>query len=155
MHLIQTFPRIIILFAFICFLLPMDAKAKIQEPEIEAIHNVLHLQQTAWNAGDIETYMQGYWKNEQLKFFSGGEISYGWQATLEGYHRRYPNTAAMGRLTFDLHETTLLSPTIASVLGDYHLDLASGEKANGYFSLILRKIDGQWKIVQDHTAAAP
>ncbi|MEO2017866.1 MAG: nuclear transport factor 2 family protein, partial [Fuerstiella sp.] len=92
-----------------------------------------------------------YWNSEQLSFSSGGKTTRGWQATKDGYHRRYPTRDLMGWLTFSELEVTSLGDTAALVLGRWHLKRDSGP-IGGNFSLTFRRIDGRWLIVHDHTS---
>lgn len=121
-------------------------------PQEDAIHEVLQMQQDAWNAGDIESFMQGYLKSDSLRFAgSSGEIR-GWQSTLERYHRVYPDRAAMGTLTFDLREIRMLSNKHAMVFGAYALE-RENDQPTGLFTLILEYTEEGWHIVHDHTSA--
>ena len=119
-----------------------------------AIQNVLETQQQAWNAGDIDKFMEFYWKSDNLTFSSGGKITRGWQSTLENYKTRYPSVAEMGQLTFGDLQITLLGSDAALVLGEWHLSRESQgvEDVGGKFSLVLRRIDDQWLIIHDHTS---
>jgi len=116
----------------------------------EEIPRMLEQQAQAWNAGDIDAFMVPYWHSPNLTFSSGGKVTRGWQATLDRYHQRYPTREAMGRLTFSDLEITQPSPTVALVLGRWWLDRS--EPIGGSFSLVLRKDDGRWVIVHDHTS---
>jgi L-asparaginase / beta-aspartyl-peptidase len=115
---------------------------------------VLAAQTEAWNRGDLEAFMATYWKSDQLTFSSGGATERGWQATLDRYRRRYPDRAAMGTLSFSDLEVTALGDAAALALGRWHLRREGGD-LGGNFSLVLRRIDGAWKIVHDHTSQEP
>lgn len=115
--------------------------------EIEAI---LKVQDEAWNAGDIEAFMQTYWKSEQLTFSGGGKTVRGWQATLDRYRKSYPREK-MGKLRFDNLEVSALAESAALVLGNWYLE-QGGQQKEGNFSLVMKKIDGQWKIIHDHSS---
>ncbi len=115
------------------------------------IKSIIAVQANAWNRGDIDAFMQHYWNSEQLSFSSGGKTTRGWQATKDGYHRRYPTRDLMGWLTFSELEVTSLGDTAALVLGRWHLKRDSGP-IGGNFSLTFRRIDGRWLIVHDHTS---
>ena len=117
----------------------------------EKLEGVLRAQQEAWNHGDIDTFMAHYWKSDDLTFSSGGRTTRGWQATLAGYHERYPTRKKMGRLTLSGFEITPLGDSAALVLGQWKLDRQS-EPVGGNFTLVVRKIDGRWVIVHDHTS---
>ncbi|MBI1340330.1 DUF4440 domain-containing protein [bacterium] len=117
------------------------------------VRRVLYGQVDAWNRGDIPGFMEGYWKSPNLRFSSGGEVATGWQETLERYRARYPDREAMGVLSFTEIEVTTLSPTAAVVQGRWAL-ARSRDRPNGLFTLVFRKLDGEWVIVSDHTSAA-
>ena len=115
------------------------------------IRGLLQAQLASWNAGDIDAFMEHYWKSEGLTFSSGGKLTRGWQETLENYRQRYPSRDDMGTTSFENLEVTLLSPASALVLGDWRLERDSGD-IGGKFSLVFRRIDGRWVIVHDHTS---
>jgi ketosteroid isomerase-like protein len=116
-----------------------------------AILRVLEVQRQAWNRGDLEAYMQGYWRSDSLLFVGKSGPKYGWQTTLNNYKKGYPDKAAMGQLSFDILKVQLLDKTNAFVLGAWHLKREKDEPG-GYFTLLLRKIKGEWKVVADHSS---
>jgi ketosteroid isomerase-like protein len=133
-------------------LISTDISAQPKNEKIsEAIKSVMNTQAAAWNAGDIESFMQGYWKSEQMKFVSGDNVSRGWQAALDRYKKNYDSKAKMGVLTFSDLEIDVVSKDAAVVLGNWSL---AREKDNpkGKFTLIFRKFREGWKIVHDHTS---
>lgn len=115
------------------------------------IRTVLDLQAKAWNAGQIDRFMDHYWKSDELTFSAAGQTTRGWQNTLDRYRQRYPTIEKMGRLTFDRLEVESLGDEAALVLGRWRLAREEDE-LEGNFSLIVRKIDGRWLIVHDHTS---
>lgn len=119
----------------------------------DAIRQVLQTQQKAWNDGDIDQFMQSYWKSDELTFSSGGKVTRGWQATLDGYKQRYTSRREMGTLAFSELEITPLGRDAALVLGNWRLT-READTPGGKFSLVFRRIEGQWLIVHDHTSKA-
>jgi len=117
------------------------------------IESVLHAQQDAWNRGDIDAFMNGYWRSDETVFVSGDEVERGWQKVLERYKERYSDRAKMGTLTFSNLEITPLSDDSAVVLGSWQLKRANDEP-RGRFTLIFRRFSDGWKIIHDHTSAA-
>ncbi|MFQ5463038.1 MAG: YybH family protein [Phycisphaerae bacterium] len=118
-----------------------------------AIRAVLDQQAKDWNAGDLEGFMRVYWRSPQLSFNSNGVLKRGWAATMERYRQRYPDREAMGYLKFDVLEIRELGDDAAYVLGRWYL--RKTEPVGGTFTLVLRKIDGAWRIVHDHTSVDP
>lgn len=113
-----------------------------------AIEALLAEQQSAWNRGDIDGFMETYWQSEQLTFSSGGSTTRSWQSTLERYKNKYATPEAMGKLNFSDIEVQVLAPEAAMVLGRWALE----EKSAGNFTLVLRKFPSGWLIVHDHTS---
>lgn len=118
--------------------------------DIEAIQLVLIQSAVDWSKGDLKAYMNAYWKSDQLKFIGSRGVTYGWQQTLDNYKKGYPTSDQTGTLTFELLHIDFLAPNVYNVIGKYHLERSVGV-ANGIFTLIVKKIDGQWKIIVDHS----
>ncbi len=116
-----------------------------------AIRAVLEAEQIAWNNGNIDAFMEGYWRSDSLQFMSPRGINHGWQETLEGYKKGYPDIRAMGTLHFDIFQVTPLSQSHYLVTGQYHVTRNS-DNLEGYFTLIFKKIDGKWVAIYDHTS---
>ncbi|MEP0546657.1 MAG: DUF4440 domain-containing protein [Rhodothermales bacterium] len=118
-----------------------------------AIRAVLDAQVAAWNEGSVRGFMDGYARTDSLRFASGGNVRTGWQATLEGYERGYPDGAAMGTLRFDSLDVQVLSPSWAVVFGRWRLDRAE-DTPNGLFTLLFERRPEGWRIVHDHTSSS-
>ncbi len=118
--------------------------------EIE-IRQVLKEQVNAWNDGDLKNFMQGYWQSDSLKFIGKSGINYGWNEALKNYKKGYPDTAAMGKLAFDIIETDRLSPLYTFVIGKWQLTRTIGD-LSGYFTLLFKKINNKWLIIADHSS---
>ncbi|MFZ0637197.1 MAG: DUF4440 domain-containing protein [Candidatus Acidiferrales bacterium] len=120
----------------------------------KAIREVLDQQTAAWNRGDTEAFMAGYWKSDRTEFVGAGGIVRGWDKVHERYQRVYPDAKAMGHLTAGNMQIQMLSPTAAYVVGEYHLVRETGH-LDGVYTLIVRKFPEGWRIVHDHTTAYP
>ena len=116
-----------------------------------AVKRVLTEQAEAWNKCDIEGFMQGYWKSENLSFTSGNKNTRGWQATFDNYKKGYSTCEKMGKLSFSELDVTVLSKKSAMVRGRFLLERKS-DKPTGLFTLIFRKFKDGWKVVHDHTS---
>jgi ketosteroid isomerase-like protein len=122
-----------------------------QSGDEAAIRRLLTLQTQAWNRGNIEAFMQTYWKSDSLMFIGSKGVVRGWQQTLDNYKKGYPDTAAMGKLSFDILEVKPVSKEYAFVVGKWMLKRSIGD-VSGHYTLLLRKIRGEWKIVADHSS---
>ena len=143
---------LILFFISITFAANIGAQSENQKTQIATeIRKVMDDQSAAWNRGDIDGFMAGYWKSEKLTFISGTEVTRGWQPTLDRYKKGYDSRAKMGVLKFTDLEFTVLSKDAAVVLGSWAL---TREKDNphGKFTLTFRKFKEGWRIVMDHTS---
>ena len=112
---------------------------------------MLDEQTQAWNQGNIERFMKTYWENDSLMFIGKNGVTYGWLNTLNNYKRNYPDTAAMGKLSFTILTLRPLSAEYFYVVGKWHLQRTIGD-LGGHYDLLFKKIKGRWVIVADHSS---
>jgi ketosteroid isomerase-like protein len=136
---------IFILFAF------LSIKSFSQSKNEKAIRQLLNTQNEAWNKGDIDGFMVGYWNSDSLMFIGKSGLKYGYQTTLANYKKSYPDKAAMGELKFDLLKINLIDSKNAFVVGKWFLKRSIGD-VEGHFTLFLKKMQGQWTIIADHSS---
>ncbi|MBD1395993.1 DUF4440 domain-containing protein [Pontibacter sp. JH31] len=117
------------------------------------IRAVLEAQSACWSQGNLDCFMQDYWKSDSLLFVGKSGLTYGWQPTLDNYRKSYPDPSAMGKLSFDLKEMRPLSSETMLVVGKWHLqrDTKLGD-LQGHFSIILKRFPEGWKIIADHSS---
>ena len=128
-------------------------ESKRQEFE-EGIKHVLVSQVEAWNRGNLQNYMKGYWRSPNLTFFSGAAVTKGWEPTLQRYQQRYQGQGKeMGKLEFQDLKIDLLSRRAAVVAGKWQVTMSDGKQPHGLFTLIMKRTQGGWHIVHDHTSA--
>lgn len=117
----------------------------------KSVTTILKEQSEAWNRGDIEGFMKGYWESDSLMFIGKSGVTYGWNNTLANYRKGYPDAAAMGKLTFTILKVKSLSDQYQQVVGKWHLDREKGN-VEGHFTLLFQKIKGRWVIIMDHSS---
>lgn len=125
---------------------------KNRESDRLAIQGVLVAQQEAWNRGDVDAFLVGYWHSPELTFSGSSGVSRGWDGVLARYKKNYPDRAAMGHLDFSDLEFRFLGADHALVLGRWHLKREKGE-IGGVFSLVWQRFPEGWRIIHDHTSA--
>ncbi len=130
------------------FAKPIDER----KADREAIGAVLSAQQNAWNRGDVEAFLAGYWRSPELTFSGSSGVARGWDAVLARYKKNYPDKAAMGQLDFSELEFRFMGPDAALVLGRWHLKREKDD-VGGVFTLVWQRFPEGWKIVHDHTSA--
>ncbi|HEY0137401.1 MAG TPA: nuclear transport factor 2 family protein [Nannocystis sp.] len=128
----------------------------------DAIVALLAAQQSSWNRGDLEGFLRGYERSQDLLFTSGGEVRRGYAATRAQYQARYlgmagatgtPDRSKMGQLAFTVRDVRGLGRDGAIVLGEWRLT-GTPEAGEGVFSLAFFRTRAGWRIVHDHTSLA-
>lgn len=127
------------------------AENNIGEKEKSHILNLLDKQVAAWNNGNLEKFMEIYWKSEKLVFVGSRGPTYGWQATFTNYKKGYPDKAAMGNLEFKILNISKIDKKTIFAIGRFELTREMGDLA-GHFTLVIQKINGKWLIVSDHSS---
>jgi hypothetical protein len=137
--------------AIIFFLLIFSCTSFAQNKDEQTILNTLDQQKTAWNKGNLDAFMEPYWKSDSLMFIGKSGVTYGWQNTLNNYKKGYPDAAAMGQLNFEILHVKRLSVLYFSVVGKWSLIRTAGN-LSGHFTLLFKKIGNKWLIVSDHSS---
>ena len=147
-RLVVTVGMLVLIFA----LPPRVALNASDASEQAQIRTLLQNQTEAWNRGDIDAFMAGYWRSEETAFVGASGITRGWQSVLERYKKSYPDRRAMGQLTFSGLEIHLVCADAAFAIGQFQLE-RENDKPAGIFTLNFRKFPEGWRIVADHTTA--
>ncbi|MBT3648095.1 MAG: DUF4440 domain-containing protein [Flavobacteriales bacterium] len=121
------------------------------EQDVLEIRKVMEDQVEAWNDADVETFMQGYWDDDDMAFTSGKSITFGWQPALDRYLKSYPGKEGMGELAFSDLQIKRTSTSTAFTTGQWTL-FRTADTLTGRFTLIWEKIDGDWLIIVDHSS---
>ena len=137
--------------SILCLLLMFTTFSYAQQGDEKIIRDMLERQTRDWNRGDIDAFMKGYWQSDSLMFVGKSGVTYGYQKTLDNYKKNYPDTAAMGKLNFNILEVRRISSDHFFVLGKWMLTRSIGD-LSGHYTLIFRKIKGVWNIISDHSS---
>ncbi len=108
--------KILVFLFFYCFLSQVSS----QNAAERSILDIMAAQELAWNCGDLEAFMEGYWRSDSLRFIGFSGLTYGWQQTLDNYKKGYPDKDAMGQLKFTILSVEQLSKRSAYVIGKWH-----------------------------------
>jgi ketosteroid isomerase-like protein len=141
--------------SFLLALTALSAAADKPAEDVErGVRAVLAAQIQAWNRGDLNGYMAGYWNSPDLVFFSNGQETRGWQPTLDRYRARYQGAGKeMGTLDFPVLDILTLGPEAAVARGRWRLKLSSGKELTGMTTVVFRKLGEGWRVVHDHSSA--
>jgi ketosteroid isomerase-like protein len=126
-----------------------DLKTASQQ-ELDVI-KILLKQESAWNRGDINSFVESY-KNSPDTLFINSQIERGYDGMVDAYRHAYPTRESMGQLAFSELEVVGIDEKVAICAGKYKLERSkkAGGNAEGLFSVVMEKTENGWKIVADH-----
>jgi ketosteroid isomerase-like protein len=127
--------------------------ANVSFSQEKAIEKILFDQVAAWNAGDVDGYMKGYWNSDSTVFLSGGNLTRGYSGVLSRYRKSYDTREKMGKLEFAELQVRMATPTLGVVTGVWRLHRAN-DQPWGRFTLLVEKKPEGWRIIYDHTSSA-
>lgn len=122
---------------------PPQARAEIEQ--------MMHGAAQAWTDNDLEAFMACYAKTDDLRFAIPSGVVMGWDTL----HERYSRSINNSDLRFSDLDIQVLSPDAAFVFGRFHNTTPDGGYGTGLYTLLVRKIDGKWVIVHDHSSDLP
>jgi hypothetical protein len=132
-------------------LFQFNGNAQTAKQDSLSIISILHAQEKAWNEGNLDKFMIGYWNNDSLLFIGKNGPTYSYQKTLSNYKKNYNDTASMGFFTSTILKLNRLSSKHYFVLGKWHLKRTKGN-LEGYYTLLFEKKKGKWLIIADHSS---
>lgn len=135
------------LFIYIFLLVPHQEPVTVEQ----LLKQKMDASTECWNQGNMECFMDTYWKSDSLLFIGGTRLTYGWENTLQNYKVGYPTSKERGTLSFTYKKIIKISSDAYFMVGAYHLKREAGDD-NGHFSLLWRHIDNNWVIVADHSS---
>jgi hypothetical protein len=136
-------------FFLIIMLLPVFVFS--QTKDEKAILDILDAQTKAWNEGDLEKFMVGYWENDSLMYIGKKGVTYGFQSTLNSYKTNYAGRDNMGTLTFQILHMKPLGKKYYLVVGKWSLKRTVGD-VGGHYTLTFEKQKGKWVVIADHSS---
>ena len=125
--------------------------ANAQTKDANKILQIMSAQEKAWNEGNIQQFMKGYWENDSLVFVGKSGLTYGYNNTLANYKKGFPDKTYMGKLKFTILSMQPLGKQFYRVIGKWELTRTVGN-LSGHYTLLLQKINGEWKIISDHSS---
>ncbi len=149
----KTLQMVLTAFLLATFCLTSFGESKISKKEKLKIESLLAKQVEAWNEGNLEKFMETYWKSERLSFVGSRGPTFGWQQTLDNYKTGYPDKASMGNLKFTILDISKIDKKTIYVIGKFELTREI-DNLSGYYTLVIQRFGKEWLIISDHSSSA-
>ncbi len=121
-----------------------------------AVQAMLDSSAVAWNEGRIEGFMDDYVDSPSTTYIGGTGLVEGWDGIRERYAPLFQPGAERDSLRFVDLKLRRLSATLTLATARYILYGEDGRTtASGPFTLVLRKVGREWRIIHDHSSADP
>lgn len=108
----------------------------------------------AWNRGDVDGYLAGYWHSDKVRWVSEGQVSYGIDAIASTFKTRFNTPENMGQLEVTNLEIQILGESDSLVFGEW-IQTTHTARHHGVFTVHVKKMDGKWRMVSDHSSTSP
>lgn len=121
----------------------------------EALSEISAMMQTSardWTRGDLDGFMESYEDGAAPTFVTPRGVLHGRDAIRDGYAPRFVPGAMHDALSFENTEVDLLASDVANVVSYYRLTRGDSTTARGPTSLVMRRRDGRWRIIHDHSS---
>jgi uncharacterized protein (TIGR02246 family) len=111
---------------------------------------------TNWNRGDLDAFVADYAPGSETTYIGGRGLLRGTDAIRAAYAPRFAAGGVRDSLSFVLVDVDPLAPDVLNVIATYILARRVGGRdsvtARGPTSLVMRRVDGRWRIVHDHSS---
>ena len=109
-----------------------------------------------WNRGDLDAFVDDYLPGDTTTYVGGRGILRGTPPIRASYAPRFAPGGVRDSLSFVLLDVDPLAPDVANVIARYvlarHVAGRDSITASGPTSLVMRRVQGRWRIVHDHSS---
>jgi len=132
---------------------PSTAQRAAVRAELEAM---LARAAVNWNRGDLDAFIDDYLPSDSTTYIGGRGLVRGPAAIRASYARLFTGEVVRDSLSFAILDVDPIAPDVANLIGQYTLARRVGGRdsitARGPTSLLVRRVDGRWRIVHDHSS---
>ncbi len=106
----------------------------------------------AWNRGDLGSFVSDYADDSTTTFMSRSQVQYGFDWIRNNYAPRFEPGVQRDSLRFESVAARALGSDHLLATARFVLLHADSVTASGPFTLVLKRVGGEWKIIHDHTS---
>src|SRR5262245_49674904 len=155
------------LVVFLAFAIPLQAEEKgwemfdsskrdrtSQPSDAQVIYEDLLKLLEAWNADNIDRYLELYWKSPNLSVLRNMEQLNGWQNLHDFLAKTFQDPKLMGHAEPVRIQIKLLTPTLAYRLLRLKFTFPDSKKLEEVRTMVLQKFKEGWKIIGSQACSA-
>lgn len=109
-----------------------------------------------WNRGDLDAFVNDYLPGAETTYIGSRGVLRGTDAIRQAYAPRFAPGGIRDSLSFELMDVDPLAPDVVNVIATYilarHVGARDSVTSRGPTSLVMRRVDGRWRIVHDHSS---
>ena len=109
-----------------------------------------------WNRGDLDGFVSDYLPGDSTTYIGSRGLVRGPAAIRTSYARLFTGEVQRDSLSFVILDVDPVAPNAANLIAQYVLTRRVGGRdsvtARGPTSLLVRRVDGRWRIVHDHSS---
>lgn len=142
-----------------CWIEPAERAEQQQSqvgPGLQArVRAMLDSSAAGWNGGDLETFMSVYLPTARTTYVGGGGVRMGYESIRQRYAPLFTEGADRDSLRFEDLRVRAVTNDVSVGVATWVLHDTTGVTGSGPFTLVLRRTDGGWRIVHDHSSSWP
>ncbi|MFQ5746071.1 MAG: YybH family protein [Gemmatimonadota bacterium] len=109
----------------------------------------------AWNRGELEGFLDDYLDSPRTTYVGRGGLRTGFESIRERYAPLFAPGAPRDSLRFEDLSVRGLGSGYALATARWILYRDGSVTGSGPFTLVLRRVGGEWKIIHDHSSSDP
>lgn len=142
-----------------CWIEPAERAEQRQSqvgPGLETrVRAMLDSSAAGWNGGELGTFMSVYLPTAQTTYVGGTGVRVGHESIRQRYAPLFTEGADRDSLRFEDLRVRAITDDVSVGVATWVLHDTTGVTGSGPFTLVLRRTDGGWRIVHDHSSSWP
>jgi hypothetical protein len=131
----------------------INADPKAGQTLVQQVYQLILKMVDRWNNHDLDGYMQGFWKSDDLLAVLESEVHWGWSDLYNSYARGYPDRNLMGKLDLErLQVRSSAADTAIALCWWRILPPRGGSPVFATDTMQLQKFTQGWRITVKHTS---
>ena len=131
----------------------INAEPGASKTVVQQVYQMILKMVDCWNKHDLDGYMNGFWKSEDLLAVIESEVHWGWSDLSASFHRGYPDRDKMGKIDLQRLQIRSSTPDTAVALCWWRIvPPRGGTPVFATDTMQLQKFSEGWRITVEHSS---